>query len=128
VDVASAVRNALKTGTDAAQLRGFGNAISKRGYPIAGGLLLAKANTLTPTPTTSASPSTYKVRSGDSASKIAASFVHDGTRWKELVAANPNKKRAHDGNFASLLPGEVLQLPASWTSGAARPAAPQGGA
>jgi hypothetical protein len=62
--------------------------------------------------------------------------VHDGTRWKELIAANPLKKKAANGNFASLQPGEVLEVPASWTTptngASAAPIAlahaPQGGA
>ena len=57
---------------------------------------------------------TYVVQSGDFPIKIARKLVHDEARWPELVAANPTKKRAPDGNFATLLPGEVLQLPASW--------------
>jgi hypothetical protein len=54
------------------------------------------------------------VRPGDSASTIAQHLVHDGHRWPELVAANPSKPKEHDGNFASLRPGEILQLPATW--------------
>ena len=74
---------------------------------------------------------TYKVKAGDSPSKIAATVAHDGNRWKELVAANPQKKRAKDGNFATLVPGEVLQLPASWSTATAPLKSihvPQGGA
>jgi hypothetical protein len=66
------------------------------------------------------------VKSGDSPSKIAAALVHNGSRWPELIAANPQKKRAKDGNFASLMPGEVLTLPPSWSASPA--AAPQEGA
>lgn len=72
----------------------------------------------TPPPPT---PSTYTVLSGDSAWRIAQKLVGTGTRWKELVAANPAKKLNADGsgNFATLFAGEVLKLPPSWT--AARP-------
>ncbi len=141
-DVAASVRNALNTGTDASQVHGFATAIASK-YPKAAELLNAKANALSsfgPTnalvlahtaPTTTAPPAspTYKVKAGDSPSKIAAALVHDGNRWHELVAANPQKKRAANGNFANLVPGEVLQLPPSWASGApAHPAAAKGGA
>jgi LysM repeat protein len=67
------------------------------------------------TPPTSA-PSTYVVQSGDSAWRIAQKLAGSGLRWKELVAANPQKKRASDGNFASLYAREVLKVPASWTA------------
>ncbi len=61
-----------------------------------------------------AGPGRYVVQAGDFPIKIAKKITGDGNRWKELVAANPEKKRAADGNFASLLPGETLKLPASW--------------
>jgi nucleoid-associated protein YgaU len=131
--------------------------VQKRGFPVAAALLAAKANTLDAPPAqiqpvvhvvpggASARPSvppggggggTYKVKAGDNPSKIAAALVHDGNRWKELIAANPQKKKAANGNFASLHPGEVLELPASWTTptngASATPLAlvhaPQGGA
>ncbi len=124
--VAQAVMNALTRETDPAKLRGFASSIPN--FPIAAGLLMAKANALAlvippappvpsaPTPTiqVATTSGTYVVQSGDFPIKIAQKLVHDGTRWMELVEANPNKKRAADGNFATLLPGEVLQLPASW--------------
>ena len=61
-------------------------------------------------------PSTYTVLSGDSAWKIAQKLVGSGLRWKELVAANPQKKRAADGNFASLFAKEVLKVPSGWAT------------
>jgi nucleoid-associated protein YgaU len=139
-DVATAVRNALQTATDANQVRGFASSLAPN-YPRSADLLNAKANALTafgptkavvlssaPLAPSNGPAATYKVKPGDSPSKIAATLVHDGNRWKELVAANPQKKRAPNGNFATLVPGEVLQLPSSWANGVpARPTA-QGGA
>jgi hypothetical protein len=142
-EMQKAVVGALTTESDPAKLEGFASAIQGQ-YPISAGLLMAKAEALrltrpvvpspipsppspkpsvlppVPSPSPSPSPSpvptsgTYTVLSGDFPIKIAQKLVHDGGRWKELIAANPNKKRAADGNFASLLPGEVLHLPASW--------------
>jgi hypothetical protein len=45
---------------------------------------------------------------------IAERLVHDARRWPELTAANPDKPLAHDGTFATLRPGETLNVPASW--------------
>jgi len=75
----------------------------------------AAAQTVATTPPMSV-PSTYTVLSGDSAWKIAQKLAGSGLRWKELVAANPQKKRAADGNFASLFAKEVLKVPASWAT------------
>ncbi|MFI5296734.1 MAG: hypothetical protein ACHREM_01440 [Polyangiales bacterium] len=70
---------------------------------------------------------TYVVQAGDSPSRIAGNIVHDQSRWRELVAANPKKPKSADGNFKSLMPGERLTLPDSWTSThAASPAAAGG--
>jgi len=71
-----------------------------------------------------ATDGTYRVLAGDHPIKIAQKLVHDGSRWRELVAANPQKKRAPDGNFATLLPGEILSLPALWTTYLNPPAPP----
>jgi len=57
---------------------------------------------------------TYAVQSGDSPWRIAQKLAGDGARWKELVAANPQKSRAADGSFKTLNPGEVLNVPAAW--------------
>lgn len=58
--------------------------------------------------------SSYLVRKGDSSWRIATVFTRDGKRWPELVAANPQKKRAPSGNFLMLVPGELLALPDTW--------------
>jgi nucleoid-associated protein YgaU len=58
---------------------------------------------------------TYVVKSGDFPIKIAQKLTGDGNRWKELIAANPSKKVAPNGTFAQLMPGEILNLPASWS-------------
>jgi nucleoid-associated protein YgaU len=136
-EMQKAVVGALTTETDPAKLQGFASAIQGE-YPVAAGLLMAKAQALLlmrpivppqpqptpvkptpqpgPTPIPVPTSGTYTVQAGDFPIKIAQKIVHDASRWKELVAANPNKKRAPDGNFATLLPGEVLKLPASWTA------------
>jgi hypothetical protein len=139
LEMQRAVLGALTTESDPAKLQGFASAIQGE-YPVAAGLLMAKAQALLlarpiippapipgrpqpgpqplpvpPSPVPVVTNGTYAVQSGDFPIKIAQKLVHDGARWHELVAANPNKKRAADGNFATLLPGEVLKLPASWT-------------
>ncbi len=134
--VAQAVLTALATEGDAATLRNFASSIMAT-YPIAAGVLLAKANTLgvlinlpgapannttfpavlhipSSTPTTGAQ--TYKVIAGDSPSRIAKKLIGNDARWPELVAANPQKPKAANGNFKNLQPGDVLQIPASWLS------------
>ncbi len=85
---------------------------------------------LPPTPPQVPDPMlTYVVQPGDSPMRIAGNIVHDQSRWHELVAANPKKRTAADGSFASLMAGERLTLPDSWvsTSLAARSSAPAGG-
>ena len=135
-EMQKAVAGALTTESDPAKLEGFASAIQAQ-YPIASGLLKAKAEALrlmpaiatpsppppvpppialpnVPSPASIATNGTYTVLPGDFPIKIAQKLVGNGNRWRELVAANPQKKTAPDGNFASLLPGEVLRLPASW--------------
>ncbi|HEX7666004.1 MAG TPA: LysM peptidoglycan-binding domain-containing protein, partial [Polyangiaceae bacterium] len=141
-EMQKAVAGALTTESDPAKLEGFASAIQAQ-YPIASGLLKAKAEGLrlmagvtvptmptpsvpapAPRPSTPIAPplapiatsGTYTVIAGDYPIKIAQKFTGNGNRWHELIAANPQKKTAADGNFATLLPGEVLKLPASWTS------------
>jgi hypothetical protein len=57
---------------------------------------------------------TYIVESGDGPIRIAKKLVGDGNRWRELLAANPKKKVASNGNFVSLLVGERINVPVSW--------------
>lgn len=61
----------------------------------------------------------YVVESGDSPWKIAEKLTGSGNNWKQLIAANPGKKTASDGNFKTLFAGERLTLPAKWRSDAA---------
>lgn len=56
----------------------------------------------------------YIVVSGDSSAKIAQALTGDASRNLELVAANPSKARGADGTFATLKPGEILNLPVAW--------------
>ena len=140
-EVQKAVMGALTTESDPAKLEGFASAIQAQ-YPIASGLLKAKAEALrlmqaTPLvppfnaivappvpqpapPPAMATNGTYTVLSGDFPIKISQKLTGNGNRWHELIAANPQKKTGADGNFVTLLPGEVLKLPVSWA--AARPA------
>ena len=105
----------LATEQDPTKLEALADELAPQ-YPIAAGLLRNKANAILatrppieivptpPAPVTTAR--TYTVRDGDYAWKIAAKLTGHGPRWPELVAANPNKPKAKDGNFATLLPGE----------------------
>jgi len=70
----------------------------------------------TPASPPTAPPATYTVLSGDSAWRIAQKLAGSGLKWKELVAANPTKKKSADGNFATLFAGEVLRVPSSWAT------------
>jgi len=56
----------------------------------------------------------YRVRAGDHPWLLATRATGNGARWPELVAANPQKKRAASGNFAMLLPAELLTIPHGW--------------
>lgn len=88
-------------------------------WPNATGLIApAPSPSSATTPATPAAVgATYTVKSGDNPSKIAQALTGNANRWTELVAANvPPKKRAANGNFATLNPGEVLKLPASWSA------------
>ncbi len=51
------------------------------------------------------SPAHYTVVKGDSPWRIALKLYHDGSRWREIVAANPGF------DFRRLQPGQALQLP-----------------
>lgn len=62
----------------------------------------------------------YVVVDGDSAIKITRKFLGTGvdSRYKELLAANPQKKQVKDKNknpnFATLFAGEKLNIPKNW--------------
>jgi uncharacterized protein len=60
-------------------------------------------------------PAHYTVVKGDSPWRIAVKLYHDGSRWREIVAANPGF------DFRRLKPGQALQLP-----GATETTAPSG--
>ncbi|HTO79122.1 MAG TPA: LysM domain-containing protein [Methylocystis sp.] len=49
----------------------------------------------------------YTVVKGDSPWRIALKLCHDGSRWREIVAANPGF------DFRRLRPGQALLLPES---------------
>jgi LysM repeat protein len=142
-EVQKAVMGALTTESDPAKLEGFASAIQAQ-YPLASGLLKAKAEALrlmqstplppapnpmvvppspSPFPSPIATSGTYTVLRGDFPIKIAQKLTGNGNRWHELIAANPAKKTGADGNFTTLLPGEVLKLPASWSAATPAPIA-----
>jgi nucleoid-associated protein YgaU len=128
-DMERAITGAIGTETDPEKLEGFAGAIAAQ-YPVGASALMAKAQELrlglgarppvspsSPSaPPTSVADGGYKVTAGDFPIKIATKLTGDGSRWPELVAANPQKKTGTDGNFASLQPGEVLRLPESWST------------
>jgi hypothetical protein len=134
--ILQAAMRAYAQETDPVSLEGFAESIRAK-YPTATVLLLGRAREIraaqaipnatvvppepgavgasapvaAPPP---AKPSAYLVQPGDTPAVIAERLAHDGKRWPELVAANPNKPTAPDGSFATLRPGESLSLPASW--------------
>jgi len=55
---------------------------------------------------------TVTVVAGDSLWRIAEEAMGDGARWRELVAANPEKGWTED--HAMIHPGERIKLPESW--------------
>lgn len=79
-----------------------------------------------------------RVERGDNAWNIAKAITGDGSRWEELIEANPQKPTARSGNFETLVAGEILFLPLTWPETpidrgepspqlAPRPASPPGG-
>ena len=134
--VLQAAMKAYAEETDPVALEGFANSIREK-FPTGAILLFGRARELQaargasaggPTvpaapgaaiplplpPGKPATPAIYVVKPGDTLALIAERLVHDGKRWPELTAANPTKPVAHDGNFATLRPGETLSLPTSW--------------
>jgi hypothetical protein len=59
---------------------------------------------------------TYVVISGDYPIKITQKFTGNGNRWKELIAANPDKPTRADGAWTTLMPGEIIKLPQAWNN------------
>jgi lysophospholipase L1-like esterase len=55
-----------------------------------------------------------RVEPGDTPFAIARAYVGEPLRWPELTRANPDKNTTASGNFVSLVPGELLFIPASW--------------
>ena len=99
------------------------DALEKNGYPSQAAELrryITMAQAMTPRQTT-VSPTTttgkYTVVSGDSPYAIAKKLTGDPNRWRELIKANPQKAvNSATGNFKTLYPGEVLNLPAGWSN------------
>lgn len=67
-----------------------------------------------------ANATVYVVENGDSPWAIAKKLMNDGNRWRELVAANPQKPTQKDGpnkgSFKTLWAGEKLKMPKAWTA------------
>jgi LysM repeat protein len=66
---------------------------------------------------------TWTIQSGDTLSGIASKVIQDASRWREIVAANPDKPKHPDWGLW-LNPGDVIKLPASWVGAPAEPVAP----
>jgi nucleoid-associated protein YgaU len=60
----------------------------------------------------------YVVESNDFGTKIAEKLIGDGSRWRELKAANPAVARRPDprGYGMVIYPGDRLELPTSWVA------------
>lgn len=58
---------------------------------------------------------TYVVQAGDTGEKIADKFVHNKSRWTELVTVNPTLKDPKYG--LKIYAGQRINLPASWPAG-----------
>lgn len=58
------------------------------------------------------------IEPGDSSYAIAQHFTGDAARALELIQANPDKARNVAGDFRTLIPGEKLNIPASWATSA----------
>lgn len=63
----------------------------------------------------------FVVKPGDSPWTLALQWTGQASRWPELVVANPHKPRSRDGNFATLHPGEELDVPQAWLAERSRP-------
>lgn len=61
------------------------------------------------------------IEGGDTPWGIAQALVGDGSRYEELIVANPEKRTTRAGNFVTLIAGEVLRLPLSWPEPKAAP-------
>lgn len=63
----------------------------------------------------------FVVKPGDCPWKLALQWTGNSARWPELIVANPHKPRSRDGNFATLHPGEELNVPPTWLAERSRP-------
>ena len=136
--ILQAAMRAYAQETDPVSLKGFAESIRAK-YPTATVLLLGRAREIraaqtVPNATVApaepgavgassplaasppAKPPTYVVQAGDTPTVIAERLAHDGKRWPELVAANPNKPTAPTEASPRCARARSLSLPASWAA------------
>ncbi len=81
------------------------------------------ASTAAPVATTGLTFPMYTVKPNDSPSSIARKYTGNDRRYPELIATNPQIRRAQPPGFL-IVPGQQLRIPDAWRSGALTTTAP----
>jgi len=119
------------TGTTPAALDLAAQAFDLQGYPIAANMCRTRAAELRgggtpvppgptppgPTPPVAMATHPFRIRSGDIPYYLAIYYTGDGSRVKEILAANPNMKAVTKDGVTHYTPwnvGSIIQLPGSW--------------